>query len=145
MIIRIYFLRYDDKANALRLAPSPRKIPEGASAQEQASRAMQELLNGPDDEYREKGYTTEIARDTRLRGVEVIGGTAYVDLSGEVEGGGGSSSMLARLYQIVYTATEIPGIEDVRVLIDGKLREAMGGEGVLIDEPLRRPVAEPEF
>lgn len=145
MIARVYFLQYDAQRNAIMLAPSPRSISETAALTDQVSQAVGQLLEGPNEKDRIRGCTSEIPVRTRLLGVSLTGKTAYVDLSGEIEAGGGSSSMLARLYQIVYTVTGIPGIEAVRILIDGVARDAMGGEGVLIDEPLRRPATEPEF
>jgi len=146
MIARAYFIHYSAERNATMLAPSPRSISEPATLTDQVSQAVGQLLEGPNEEDRlTRGFTTEIPVDTRLIGVNLTNKTAYVDFSGELEAGGGSSSMLARLYQIVYTVTDIPGIEAVRILIDGVAREAMGGEGVLIDEPLGRKEIDPEF
>ncbi len=69
-------------------------------------------------------------------GVDVADGVATVDLSSEFESGGGSLSMTARLAQLAATLTEIEGIDGVLVAIDGEPVEALGGEGVLIEEPL---------
>lgn len=107
--------------------------------------AMNALLAGPTDAERAAGLLTAIPPGTRLRGVEIRGRVAYVDLSGDVESGGGSSSMLGRLWQIVYTATQFPRVRQVRILIDGQERGALGGEGVLIDRPLARPAEPPTF
>ncbi len=56
-------------------------------------------------------------------------------LSGEIESGGGSAIMLARFWQLVYTATQFPHAPQVRILVDGVAKSALGGEGVLIDRP----------
>jgi spore germination protein GerM len=53
--------------------------------------------------------------------------------------------MLARFWQIVYTATQFPVAPRVRILIEGQQRESMGGEGVVIDRPIERPAAPPRF
>ncbi len=90
-------------------------------------------------------YTSEIPPGTRLRRAWIRGGVAYVDLTRDVERGGGSASMIARVYQIVYTATHFRSVHSVQILIEGLPREALGGEGVLIGTPLRRPPRPPEF
>lgn len=145
MMARVYFLRYDAQRNVVTLAPSPRRISESAPLTEQVSQAVSQLLEGPSEDDHVRGCTSEIPAGTRLLGVDLADKTAFLNFSGKIEAGGGSSSMLARVYQIVYTATDLPGIEAVRILIDGIARDAMGGEGVLIDEPVRRKEIEPEF
>jgi spore germination protein GerM len=72
-------------------------------------------------------------------------GVAYVDLSGAIAAGGGSSSMQGRLWQVVYTATQMPQARQAVLLIDGQERATLGGEGVLIDRPIGRPAAFPRF
>lgn len=107
--------------------------------------AFHELLRGPTAEERAGGLVTSIPPGTRLRSVRIVGGVAEVDFSPELEAGGGSASMLGRFWQIVYTGTQFPQARRVLVLIDGERREAMGGEGVLIEEPVGRPPAPPRF
>ncbi len=53
--------------------------------------------------------------------------------------------MLARLWQIVYTGTQLPAAQQVRLLIEGQDRQALGGEGVMIEKPIGRPPAFPRF
>lgn len=117
----------------------------GLTSEARLAAAMNALLAGPTDAERAAGLVTAIPAGTRLRGVDIRGSVAIVDLSGEIESGGGSSSMLGRLWQIVYTATQFPRTRQVRILIDGREREALGGEGVLIDRPLSRPAEPPKF
>jgi spore germination protein GerM len=118
---------------------------QGRTRADFVTQALGALLAGPNAEEQALGYSSEIPPGTRLRGVRIRDETAYLDFSGEVEAGGGSASMLSRVYQIVYTATHFRGVEEVRILIDGQMRETLGGEGVLIDAPLRRPATAPEF
>lgn len=107
--------------------------------------AFEELLAGPSEGERAKGLTSEIPAGTRLRGLSVRGGVAIVDLTAEIASGGGSSSMLGRLWQIVYTGTQLPQASQVRLLIEGEERRALGGEGAMIDKPIARPQAPPRF
>ena len=107
--------------------------------------ALQEVLEGPSPSEQVRGLATAIPKGTRLRSVQIQEGIVLVDLSGEIESGGGSSSMLGRFWQIVYTATQFLEAPTVRILIDGQEREAMGGEGVIIDRPVERPSELPRF
>jgi spore germination protein GerM len=107
--------------------------------------ALDALLVGPTAAERAQGLTTEIPPATRARSLTVREGVAYVDLSSAIASGGGSSSMTGRLWQIVYTATQLPQAPQVRLLIDGQERTSLGGEGVLIDRPIGRPATFPRF
>jgi spore germination protein GerM len=53
--------------------------------------------------------------------------------------------MQARLWQIVYTATQLPEGTRVRLLLEGEEKEVLGGEGLYIGEPLPRPPEMPQF
>jgi spore germination protein GerM len=53
--------------------------------------------------------------------------------------------MQARLWQIVYTATQLPAAPQARLLIEGQERQALGGEGVMLEKPIGRPPAFPRF
>lgn len=140
--VLIYFVRAEGAGSTL--VEVPRRV-HGRTPGAVLAAAMRELLAGPSPQDQQAGLLTAIPPLTRLRHVRIENGTAVVDLSGEVEAGGGSSSMLGRLWQIVYTATQLPQAPRVRILIDGQVREAMGGEGVLIDRPLARPPSVPLF
>ncbi len=100
--------------------------------------AVTELLAGPRKEERATGYGTAVPGGTRLLGVSVAAGTARVDLSGSFASGGGSSSMLTRIAQIVYTVTQFPGVDRVSFSLDGTPATTIGGEGVIVDPPVKR-------
>ena len=140
--VAVYFVRSSDGADTLQ--DVPRRV-RGRTAEARLRGALEALLAGPTAEERARGLTTAIPPGTRLRGVRIDDGVVEVDLSGEVAAGGGSASMLGRVWQIVYTATQLPAASRVRLLIDGQARPALGGEGVLIDRPLSRPPVVPVF
>ncbi len=140
--VSVYFVRGEGASSTLQEVG---RIARGRGTQTLLAVAIRELLAGPTPEERRAGLTTSIPAGTRLRSLRLEDGVVTVDLSGEVESGGGSSSMLGRLWQIVYTATQFPQTPRVRILIDGQAKDAMGGEGVLIDRPLGRPPALPQF
>lgn len=62
----------------------------------------------------------------------------FVDLSSEFGSGGGSMSMQMRVAQVVYQATQFSGIESARIMLEGEEVDAIGGEGIIVSEPLTR-------
>lgn len=85
--------------------------------------------------------TTTIPHKTRLLKLNVENDNIYVDLSQEFGQGGGSSSMIYRVAQVLYTATSINPQAKVFLSIEGQpLNEkyALGGEGLILEYPLTR-------
>lgn len=140
--VSIFFTR--SEGTAIVLVEVPRTVP-GGDPRAVLTAALTELLRGPSAEEQAAGLSTAIPAGTTLRGVRLEGGVAHVDFSREVEAGGGSASMLGRMWQVVYTATQLPQASRAQILIDGRRREAMGGEGVIIATPLARPRTPPRF
>jgi len=81
---------------------------------------------------------TEVPAATRLLGLRVADGVATVDLTRAFASGGGSLSMRMRVAQVVYTLTELDDVDRVGFELDGAPATAIGGEGVLVDEPVGR-------
>jgi germination protein M len=75
--------------------------------------AVLELRVGPAPDERARGFLGTVHPSTRLRAVRVERGVATVELAG-VEPDLRSSAA------IVYTLTELPGIERVRLRLDGR-------------------------
>ena len=119
------------------LVPVARTMPDSAAL---APATLEALLAGPteDEAAAPNHLLTAIPTGTRALGLVLDGNVATVDLSGEFGSGGGSESMLGRVAQVVYTLTALPGIEAVVFRIDGRPVEALGGEGVVLDEPQTR-------
>ena len=101
-----------------------------------ATEAVRALLAGPTAAESHEGLTSSIPAGTSLRSIAITGGTAVVDLSAAYGSGGGSLSMSTRLGQLVATLTQFPTVRDVRLWLDGKPAETLGGEGLVVDHPL---------
>jgi hypothetical protein len=83
------------------------------------------LFQGP----QAQGLSSEIPDGSRLNGVQVDGGLATIDVSGDFERAAPPRSQALRIAQVVYTLTEPEtGIGGVRFQIDGVPQEAIGGE-----------------
>jgi spore germination protein GerM len=127
--LAVYFLRDEKIATAHRQVPATRQV---------AAAAMQELLAGTNQVESDAGLDSAIPAGVEYLGTEIADGVATVNLSGAFDDGGGSFSMQARLAQVVYTLTQFPTIESVLLQLDGQPVEALGGEGLMIDQPLTR-------
>lgn len=106
--------------------------------------AVAKLLAGPSREERSTGYDTAVPAGTRLLGVSVADGTARVDLSGSFASGAGGSSMRRRVAQVVYTATQFPGVDRVSFSLEGTPATALGSADAIVDPPVTRSDFEDE-
>jgi spore germination protein GerM len=141
--VKVYFIGPVDGVQTL--VEVERKM-DGRRPESLLRGAIEALLAGPTAEERAKGVTTEIPAGTRLRSLSVRDGIAFIDLTAAIASGGGSTSMQARLWQVVYTGTQLPAAaQQVRLLIEGQERQALGGEGLIIERPIGRPPAFPRF
>ena len=98
--------------------------------------AIKELLLAPSDwEKSNKGLSSEIPSDTKILSIRESSNNILIDLSSSFESGGGAESTYIRVYQLIKTAkanTKLP----VFLYINGKQAEVIGGEGIMIKQPL---------
>lgn len=97
--------------------------------------AIKELVSAPTKWEKSKGYTSEIPAGTRVLSVRESANSILVDLSSEFESGGGAESTYARVKQIIKTANANSSIP-VYLYINGKQANVIGGEGIMIKQPL---------
>ncbi|MFK0733968.1 MAG: GerMN domain-containing protein [Gloeotrichia echinulata IR180] len=127
----IYWLKPTDKS--FDLVPHPVKIA-AVQPNQVLEKALQSLLAGPT----EGTDSTTIPKGTQLLGLKVDGDEVHVNLSEDFTSGGGSSSMLGRIGQVVYTATTLNPNAKVYIEVNGKQLDVLGGEGVELEQPLTR-------
>ncbi|PSB08925.1 spore germination protein [Pleurocapsa sp. CCALA 161] len=92
--------------------------------------------------------TTTIPEQTRLLNLHTSKEGIYVDLSQEFAQGGGSSSMIYRVAQVLYTATSINPQTPVFLSIEGQPVNndyPLGGEGLTLEYPLTRQQFNQDF
>ena len=144
--VEVYFVRSDRVRNKVTLAAVRRPAPRGP-IEVRLEAALRALLDGPKGAGwgAARDLATEIPAGTTLLDAKVDGNIVTVNLSETFAQGGGSTSMLARVWQVVYTATQFPDAPEVQLLVGGRRVEALGGEGVMIGSPLRRRATPPSF
>src|SRR5450759_1175448 len=112
--VRVYFFQPDPAGGDAHLVPVLRTVPATRAV---ATAAVRELLAGPASD--ERGLLTMIPAGSQLLGITIDGSVATVDLTGAFESGGGSASMFGRLAQLIYTLTQFPTVDTVRLRLAG--------------------------
>lgn len=138
-VVYIYLSLY--KNNTPWLIPVERKISYYGDIEEKIKAVVEELIKGPTEEEKENGFSTCVPENVKILDVRVNKKEkiVYLDFSKEIEQGGGTLLMEARIAQIVYTATQFPEIESVRFLIEGKTIDYFSGEGItIVEHPIKR-------
>lgn len=103
------------------------------------SASIKQLLLKPNAMEMNNGFFTLIPENSALLSIEVTDQIAYLNFNEDFQFNSlGREGYLAQVKQIVYTATEIEGIEQVQILIEGKRLEFLGADGIYIGEPLSR-------
>jgi spore germination protein GerM len=97
--------------------------------------AIKSLISGPKSEEIAKGVYTEIPTTTRLISIHETHAEVIINLNSAFEQGGGTESLYKRLYQLIKTAKRNT-TKPVYLYIDGNKAEVIGGEGIMITQPL---------
>lgn len=97
--------------------------------------AMQALISGPKQHEKAKGVYTEIPANTRIISINETDDKIIINLNSEFEQGGGTESIYKRLNQIIKTAKRNT-TKPVYLYINGSKAEVIGGEGIMITQPL---------
>jgi spore germination protein GerM len=137
--IEVYWL--NELNGKIELVPTSIKLVNTNNPSEVLETAFNSLLTGPTD----KAVTTTIPKNTKLRNISVKSDGIHIDLSQDFSSGGGSTSMTGRLAQILYTATSLEPAAKVWINVEGKPLETLGGEGIVIDQPMTRKDFEENF
>lgn len=93
------------------------------------------LIAGPRQNEKAKGVYSEIPAGTRVISINETKDKVVINLNYAFENGGGTDSIYKRLYQLIKTAkrnTDKP----VYLYIEGNKAEVIGGEGIMINQPL---------
>lgn len=97
--------------------------------------AISEMIKGPSSYEKKKGLSSEVPSETRILSIREGKNNVLIDLSPAFESGGGAESTYIRIHQLIKTAkanTNLP----VFLYINGKQADVIGGEGIMIKQPL---------
>ncbi|HEY9709858.1 MAG TPA: GerMN domain-containing protein, partial [Oculatellaceae cyanobacterium] len=130
--VQVYWLNNVD--NRIEVVPSSVNLKASNEPSEILEGAFKQLLTGPAD----PAFGTTIPKETKLRKVALQADGIHVDLSKEFTTGGGSASMTGRVAQVLYTATTLDPAAKVWIAVEGKPLEVLGGEGLMLDQPMTR-------
>ena len=97
--------------------------------------AIGALIRGPKFEEKNLGVYTEIPASVQVINISEAPDKVIVNLSSDFVYGGGTESLYKRLYQLIKTAklnSQLP----VYLYIDGQRADVVGGEGIMLSQPL---------
>lgn len=122
------------QAEKTKFVPSPITVAKSLDKTQSLETALEQLLT----QTPPPSQSTAIPPGTRLLSVKTDAKGIHVNLSQSFTTGGGSESMLGRLGQLIYTATSLNSEAAVWISVEGKPLETLGGEGLMIDQPMTR-------
>lgn len=139
--VQVYWVDVVDETQ-FDLVPVTVQLDQAEGEAEALTVAFDRLLDGPTTSA---DAFSEIPQGTELRDLYVDSEGVHVDLSEDFTTGGGSASMTGRLAQVLYTATSLESNASVWISVGGEPLEVLGGEGLIIDQPLTRSSFEQDF
>lgn len=127
---KLYFLKFTQQ-NAYLIAED-RKIPVSNNPY---TAVIKELINGP---TKTKNAHFPIPTDTEVKGVTLKDNIAYVNFGEKIRRSNvGSAGEHLLLLALANTLTEFKKVKGVKILVEGKAVETIGGH-IVLDKPLRR-------
>ena len=97
--------------------------------------AVKALVAGPTSFEKSKGVYSEIPSGTSVISVNEDASKVIVNLNAAFEGGGGTDSTYKRIYQLIKTVKRNT-TKPVYLYIEGQKADVIGGEGIMITQPL---------
>lgn len=97
--------------------------------------AVYALIGGPKPEEAQLGVYTEIPNSAQVISISEQSDRVIVNLNSSFVNGGGADSLYKRLYQLIKTVklnSQLP----VYLYIDGHKADVIGGEGIMLSQPL---------
>ena len=128
--------------NQIELVSKTLNFPKSVEPETILKTAFEQLLAGPSQSA---DYTTTIPDGTKVLDIKATEEGVEVNLSPEFTMGGGSAAMISRLAQVIYTATSLDANGKVWISVAGEPLTTLGGEGILVSQPMTREEFEANF
>ena len=87
--------------------------------------AVEKLLAGPTAAETKKGIRSQLPAGVRVKSLTVEHGVASIDLGAKFASGTNANSLTARFAQLVLTLTGVPGVDAVKVRVNGDVRQEL--------------------
>lgn len=97
--------------------------------------AVTSLIRGPKDNEKQRGVYTEIPSGSEVININEQADKVVVNLNSAFVNGGGTESLYKRLYQLIKTV-KLNSNVPVYLYIDGQRADVVGGEGIMLSQPL---------
>ena len=136
--VQIYWLK--TVGSEIKLAAAPVSLNE-AQPNVILKAAFEKMLQGSTDPT----LTSTIPANTKLQDLKIQPDGIHVDLSSEFATGGGSTAMMGRVAQVIYTATTLDPNASVWISVNDKPLDVLGGEGLVLDQPMTRQEFDQNF
>lgn len=131
--VRLYFSGCSPNGGLIYFVPVTRVIP---TVSDPMTAAVLELIRGP---LSGSDLSADVPASAELHGVRLSGTTASVDFSSGLTGyGGGTTAEQAMLGALILTLTEVPGVSNVQVTVEGQVPNLP--EGSDLSQPITRPM-----
>jgi len=123
MIVKVYFGKNEITGSTCNVVfPVDRVIPKTTAV---LRATLEELLKGPTEQEKSRGYFTSIPSGTKLNRVAIENRTAIADFSKELDPHGGSCRVTEIWSEIQNTAKQFPTVDEIIVSIDGSTEEIL--------------------
>ncbi len=130
--VTVYFLGMDKNDSGI-FKKVKRELPQGQS---KLSYSLNQLVAGPSAYEKKIGVYSEIPKNVKILGVVESSNKIIIDVSSNIQTGGGADSLYSRMKQLIKTALANSPKKPIYLYINGKQAEVLGGEGIMISQPL---------
>ncbi len=134
--IKLYVGKMYDKY--ISLVPIEKDIPKSSTPLKDTIKAL--------IDFRDESYLNLIPLNTKINKVWIKDNFVHIDFSDEFNYNSyGVAGYNIQVYQVVYTATQFENLKGVYFYINGKPIKYLGGEGFLINNPVKPYTSLPKF
>ena len=131
-VVTVYFLALDSDDKGI-YKKVTRDVPIGENKLEFA---IKELIKGPNIIEKSMGAYSEIPKETKLLSIKQTKNKVIIDFSSDFQYGGGTDSVYSRMMQLIKTSVSNVKNKDIYLYLDGQKIDMIGGEGIMISQPL---------
>lgn len=132
----LYYVKINEDDGTAQLYPVRRTVEYRDSP---LTRTIENLLIGPTDSEKKAGTISFIPEETRLIWARIDEGHLTLNFSSGFENNySGREAILFQLSQVMFTAFDFQQVKKLSILIDGKRKQYITGEGIPIKEAYTR-------